>query len=861
MADIVKDTYDQSKGQESVVFQQKKPLLNYELNLANEILSKKIKETNTLSILTNYNGDSFKVYESPSQHKVMVSKGVFYHEGQPICLTVDKEVDMVNYQNTGNYTIYVEWYLKEVDGEVDSNIGFVTTREKRLFYDIKVSSLDAPPSASNEHISFDSSNSSIRLTQGYFPNWLRIPGTKFKTNSLINFDTLTVSSSPDDKTLIVEESLTDENLVNLEFYEYAGTSKIVPNTFKAYRKNILPLARVSRTYGTPHIDEADIMDLRDKSVYNFVSKGAGKVTDHGGLSVAISSGEVWVGDQSFYIEEGVDRDLSLSTSSLNYIYVENTSGYVEVSDVEPTDFHVMLAEVQIDTVYGYIANIIDRRSYRPLAWDNKYNGNAGTGETGKESISVQYKAAEDLLKGDVVGFTGDRSVGKVKASSSNMLPAIGLAAQKFAAGQKDNIVVFGEISLPTWNWTSGEDVYIDIVSGELTQSPSMMDGYYLQRIGVATNTTTVFVKPDLTFTKIQDINPNEARLITLRDDGTQEIMGKGVKINTDRSSFLASIATGNATTFRVLPGRYYVQDTEVLNLENETTVDLSTTVTANAPAAGKYNKIAYTITADNNNTPVINSYESLPEDDADSVLEPEIPDNELPLCTVSFMYSPLGTPMFISQEDIADRRVWLNLGNVDNSAFKPLYRNNEYFMVQKGSAWFNNVYITLPKNLLIEASRVSLATYYIYLDTDSLVGTKWFKTTPTNNPELSIYTTTDGFSLVDRRRYIPLGMYTVQNIDGNHVINKDSFLGFQAKFLQYRDAPYTDVYSEVITQSTERSVFNVSSSFTFINADYLDIEINGIKYYENDDYIKSQPATITFGFRVKEGALVKIKKV
>jgi len=866
MADIVKDTYDRSKGQETVIFQQKKPLLNYELNLAQEIINRKIKEADTLNILTNYNGDSFKIYPSLSQHKVMVKDGVFYHKGQPLHLTIDKEVDMTSFQDTGTYIIYAEWYIGEVDGSIDGNIGFVTSREKRVIFDILVSDVDLLPEPTEEAVSFMEANSSITLQTGYFPNWMRTEGTRFTSNSLNNpgkFENKTyfeVLSSPDEKTIIVNGSsnVEDEfNLSNVEFYQYANASKVIPNKFKAYRRNILPLADVTRTLGTPLVATSDITDIREKSVYNFLSKGTGEVTNPGGVILDISAGEFWVGDESYFIEEGTRVDMSYTTSSMNYVCVSG-DGKVWSVEEEPVDFHVMLAEVQVNVSSG-IANIIDKRIYRPFAWDDKYGQGSGTGETGKEALTVQYTADDDLLKGDAVGFTGPRSVGKASISSDSVLPVIGLAASSFNAGQKDNIVVHGEVSNSLWSWNIGESVFLDGIGG-LTQTPTLTAGQYVQRVGVATETTTVFVKTDLAYIRQEDVYDDEARLLSLRDDGTLQIIHKNNKLYTDRLSFLASIEIPNTTSFKVLPGRYFLSENQSVDLKSETIVDLSTTVTTNYSVSGQVNKIFYTISEDDAHTTVISHYEGIPADDIDDVEDPFIPENEMPLCVVDFEYTSQGTPPFIDQNNITDKRVWLNLGSLDNTSFRPIYRSENKIIVQKGEAWFNNVYVKLPENLDVTANvTVDGATYYIYLDTDALVGTEWFKTTPTLNPEASIVTTTDGFSLVDRRRFIPLGTYTVQNITGFNEIRRESFIRFKAKFLQYRDAPYTDLFTENV--SIAKNIFNVNSVFSFINEDYLEIEINGVRYYKNDDYQIYEPSTVTFLFDVQVGSKVTIKKV
>ena len=61
MGDIVRDSYDKSLGQKKVVFQQQKPLLNYELNLAQDLLNNHNIDLTKFSLGNNYYGESFLV--------------------------------------------------------------------------------------------------------------------------------------------------------------------------------------------------------------------------------------------------------------------------------------------------------------------------------------------------------------------------------------------------------------------------------------------------------------------------------------------------------------------------------------------------------------------------------------------------------------------------------------------------------------------------------------------------------------------------------------------------------------------------------------------------------------------------------
>ena len=110
------------------------------------------------------------------------------------------------------------------------------------------------------------------MTNGYLPNWLRIPGTQFVTNSVTNPGTFTVVSSPNEKNIILVESVTDETSQNVKFIKF-DLSGAEPQTFLAYRKNFIILAVITRTLGFDDIYEADILDQRDKVVYNFIESG------------------------------------------------------------------------------------------------------------------------------------------------------------------------------------------------------------------------------------------------------------------------------------------------------------------------------------------------------------------------------------------------------------------------------------------------------------------------------------------------------------------------------------------------------------------------------------------------------------
>ena len=223
----------------------------------------------------------------------------------------------------------------------------------------------------------------------------------------------------------------------------------------------------------------------------------------------------------------------------------------------------------------------------------------------------------------------------------------------------------------------------------------------------------------------------------------------------------------------------------------------------------------------------------------------------MPLSMVIFQddgSASAGTVKFIAQEHITDKRSWLSLGNLDGTAFKPIYRGNQDFIVQKGEGWFNNLYIEAGSNITVTANTAaSGSTYYMYMDLANASGSvsAGSFTTMLSTPAQS-----------DRRRYVPIGEYSV---DGSNSIIRSDFKAYQSKFWQYRDTPYTSEENFNLSSVGDSAIS--LSNFTFLGTDFLDIKINGRQVYETDDYVKVSPNLITFGYVVKKGSKIKVRKV
>jgi len=907
MADISRDIFDRSKRQSKVVFQEKKPLLNYELNLFQDLLSEKNKDISKYGLGNNYVGEGFIVYPSTMDNEVYVKKGLFYHNGYPIELTEDIRINGLSTPSSDRIdSVYAEWYIDEIDGTddpsiVDSNLGFETSVQERIVLEIKIRenaedtnnvdpaiSTDINPDPVTETITFNDADKSITLdplSGNVFPDWLlhNFPtGVTFTTSDPQNPGPFTINhASPllTKKKLIVNESLNDTppyNTVNkLTLYDSDSEKTCVIRG-----RNFFKIANLNRVGLDADVTTSMIEDVRDKTVFNYIIGGCGveQVTSQ---SIKVNLGRLFVGDIEHFIEEGTENftiNLDnhpvippstepsppipgvppaygiLRDNTLNFLFI-NKVGNFECSQIVPVEYHALLAEVY--TVGGVIHSIIDKRSFVPFSWKNKYGG-GGTGETGFPTILHQFKAVDsdigaytavtikegtskDIVPANVVDLLSS-------TTKPNRLPVIGITGQPIALGHIDNVITFGEIRVSGNPFTEiGKAVYL-VGLGQLTQTPPSTVGTFVQRIGVAMAADILFVNPDTTYIKNNPPEPFDTNFLVKRPSGLIEEATVADKFNPDKLSFLSSVAQNPTDkTFDIFPGRYFINDTEYYEYSGET-ISLSAGTYQTSPlTAYFFNKAFFTL----DETGSVKMYESLEQSASSSVEDPEIPDNELPLSMIVFQddgTATAGTIKFISQDHIEDKRNWLSLGNLDNTAFKPIYRDTQDFLVQKGEGWFNNEYIESVNNILVTANTVaSGSTYYMYMDLQSATGTV---------SAGSFVTMLATPSQVNRRQYVPIGEY---GVDSSSNIIRSSFKAYKSKFWQYRDTPYT--HEETFNLSVAGDSAFSLSNFTFLSTDFLDIKINGRQTYENDDYLKVAPNLINFGYTVKKGAKIKVRKV
>lgn len=108
----------------------------------------------------------------------------------------------------------------------------------------------------------------------------------------------------------------------------------------------------------------------------------------------------------------------------------------------------------------------------------------------------------EMVRTAAVALSGHRAVlidgqGKFDyVSADNLLHssrAVGVTIGAASAGAPANVVMFGEITEPTWTWIPDQPVYLG-VNGQLTQTmPVFPASKFLQVIGIPMTSTSLFV--------------------------------------------------------------------------------------------------------------------------------------------------------------------------------------------------------------------------------------------------------------------------------------------------------------------------------------------------------------------------------
>ena len=102
-----------------------------------------------------------------------------------------------------------------------------------------------------------------------------------------------------------------------------------------------------------------------------------------------------------------------------------------------------------------------------------------------------------VLAGQLVGWDingGTHTLIKAVGVSGLFTPAIGVAAESYAAGQLGTVITQGVVDVLISNLSPGDTVYLDETNaGHISPTPATSGGAFLQKVGYAVSPTKVFL--------------------------------------------------------------------------------------------------------------------------------------------------------------------------------------------------------------------------------------------------------------------------------------------------------------------------------------------------------------------------------
>jgi len=250
------------------------------------------------------------------------------------------------------------------------------------------------------------------------------------------------------------------------------------------------LATLRREAANPNITESMIVDDRYRTVHTYVVNGA-EVKSAGGLAVSVTSGQVRVAGNDYFVESN-QPTISLPGNSTRYLIMAGET----ISQVAllPTSYHVVLA--RIVTGSSGINIIEDNRVFQPVIYaqprvqPDVIDPNP---ETGVDKQS--YMAGEAVQKFGLVYLTSTSNVVR-KASniSSATAPVVGLALTPLAANNEGSFLRRGQVYNPSWNWTLGLPIFLGL-DGNMTQTPPSADLTIIQKVAMPVTPSTIEFNP------------------------------------------------------------------------------------------------------------------------------------------------------------------------------------------------------------------------------------------------------------------------------------------------------------------------------------------------------------------------------
>lgn len=158
-SNVSKDIYALENNYSEVIFSQKRPPLDFELNSLQKIQSDKRKQFNRAAVYDGPYGDGFFVETTGNQNEILIRRGLLICNGTNLYLPEDKVISNLSTPATltREDLVYVEYHYREVDALEDpdlidyQNIGIETATRSKLEINIFVAEGGFIPTPASGH--------------------------------------------------------------------------------------------------------------------------------------------------------------------------------------------------------------------------------------------------------------------------------------------------------------------------------------------------------------------------------------------------------------------------------------------------------------------------------------------------------------------------------------------------------------------------------------------------------------------------------------------------------------------------------------------------------------------------------------
>ncbi len=115
-----------------------------------------------------------------------------------------------------------------------------------------------------------------------------------------------------------------------------------------------------------------------------------------------------------------------------------------------------------------------------------------------KGIVIVGTVGEDVAFGDILSYDfSSETYIKADATDSTSMPARVIVCEDSTATGQCVLLTYGVITKSSWSWSEG-DLYTDTTSGAMTQNKPELTGEFVQIVGYAKTSTSIFFDPDKT---------------------------------------------------------------------------------------------------------------------------------------------------------------------------------------------------------------------------------------------------------------------------------------------------------------------------------------------------------------------------